>query len=329
MKKNVLIRLLKVFWKIRDENYPSLERLIREISYELGRISERTLKRDLYTLKYEFDLPIGYDRRRGGYYLTEKCNFPFPPLSGGEVITLLIATNLLHEFKGTPLEKELETLEKKLEVLFNDKISLNPQELEMALSVPISYIKIKTDIRDVFEKIFQAIREKKRVQIEYFSLSSGEKRERKVDPYHLYNFQGVWYFCGYCHLRNEVRDFALDRIEKIETLQETFELPKDFNIKDYLSQAFRIFKGEKEKIRIKFDSYQARWIRERIWHESQKIEELENGEIIFEIEANPEEIKRWILGYGSHAEVLEPISLREEIKKDLKVLLEFYQKDTI
>ena len=329
MKKNVLIRLLKVFWKIRDENYPSLERLIREISYELGRISERTLKRDLYTLKYEFDLPIGYDRRRGGYYLTEKCNFPFPPLSGGEVITLLIATNLLHQFKGTPLEKGLENLEKKLEVLFNDKISLNPQELEMALSVPISYIKIKTDIRDVFEKIFQAIREKKRVQIEYFSLSSGEKSKRKIDPYHLYNFQGVWYFCGYCHLRNEVRDFALDRIEKIETLQETFELSKDFNIKNYLSQAFRIFKGEKEKIRIKFDSYQARWIRERVWHESQKIEELENGEIIFEIEANPEEIKRWILGYGSHAEVLEPISLREEIKKELEVLLEFYQKDTI
>ncbi|MGB9683088.1 MAG: helix-turn-helix transcriptional regulator [bacterium] len=329
MKKNVLIRLLKVFWKIRDENYPSLERLIREISYELGRISERTLKRDLYTLKYEFDLPIRYDRRRGGYYLTEKCNFPFPPLSGGEVITLLIATNLLHQFKGTPLEKGLENLEKKLEVLFNDKISLNPQELEMALSVPISYIKIKTDIRDVFEKIFQAIREKKRVQIEYFSLSSGEKSKRKIDPYHLYNFQGVWYFCGYCHLRNEVRDFALDRIEKIETLQETFELSKDFNIKNYLSQAFRIFKGEKEKIRIKFDSYQARWIRERVWHESQKIEELENGEIIFEIEANPEEIKRWILGYGSHAEVLEPISLREEIKKELEVLLEFYQKDTI
>lgn len=328
MKKSVLIRLFKIFLKIRDENYPSLERLGQEISYELGEISKRTLKRDLYTLKYEFDLPIEYDRRRKGYCLREKCNFPFPPLSGGDVITLLIATNLLHQFEGTPLEKGLENLEKKLEILFNDKISLNPQELEMALSVPISYIKIKTDIRDVFEKIFQAIRGRKRVQIEYFSLSSGEKRERKVDPYHLYNFQGVWYFCGYCHLRNEVRDFALDRIGKIKILPEGFESPKDFSIKDYLSQAFRIFKGEKEKIRIRFDSYQARWIRERIWHESQKIEELENGEIIFEIEANPEEIKRWILGYGSHAEVLEPISLREEIKKELEALLKFYQRDT-
>lgn len=325
MKKSVLVRLIKIFLKIRDENYPSLTRLLREVSYEIGRVSERTLKRDLYTLKYEFDLPIGYDRRRGGYYLEEKCDFPFPALSGGEVIALIIATNLLHEFRGTPLEKELGSLEKKLDLFFNDKVSLNPQELEMALSVPISYIKIKTDISSTFEKVFQAIRKKRRLQIEYSSLSSGEKRERKVDPYHLYNFQGVWYFCGYCHLRNEIRDFALDRIEKIQILQETFEFPKDFNIKNYLNQAFRIFKGDKEKIRIRFDSYQARWIRERIWHESQKIEELGNGEVILEIEGNPEEIKRWILGYGSHAEILEPDSLREEIKKELEALLRVYK----
>lgn len=323
--KAILIRIFKIFQKIRDLSYPNLDRLTEEISFELGNVSKRTIKRDIATLKYDLNLPIEYDRKRGGYYLAEKCEFPFPPLSGGEVISLLIATNLLQQFKGTPLEKSLSSLEKKIEILLSDKVSINPKELEMALSVNISYIKLKTDVSDTFDNIFKAIREKRRIVINYHSLSSNETRERKVDPYHIYNFQGVWYFCGYCHLRKEIRDFALDRIVSLNILNEKFEVQRDFDLREYLNRAFRIYKGDTQKIKIWFDSYQARWIKERIWHESQEIEDLGNGEIILTIEGNTEEIKRWVMSYGSHCKVLEPESLRKEIEEEVKKLCEIYK----
>ncbi|MCX7795376.1 MAG: WYL domain-containing protein [bacterium] len=302
-----------------------MNRLTEEISYETGEVSKRTIKRDIATLKYEFSLPIEYSKKQKGYYLTEECEFPFPSLTGGEVISLLIATNLLQQFKGTPLEKSLSSLEKKIEFLLSDRVSINPKELEMALSVNISYIKIKTDVSDSFDKIFRAIREKQRIVITYHSLSSNETRERKVDPYHIYNFQGVWYFCGYCHLRKGIRDFALDRISDIKILNEKFEVQKGFDLREYLNRAFRIYKGDTQKIKIWFDSYQAKWIKERIWHESQEIEELANGEIILTIEGNREEIKRWIMSYSSHCKVLEPESLRKEIEEEIKKMSELYK----
>jgi predicted DNA-binding transcriptional regulator YafY len=155
-------------------------------------------------------------------------------------------------------------------------------------------------------------------------LSSNETRERKVDPYHIYNFQGVWYFCGYCHLRKEIRDFALDRIVDIKILGERFEIQRDFNLKDYLNRAFRIYKGDTQRIKIWFDSYQSRWIKERIWHETQEIEELGNGEVILTIEGNIEEIKRWVMSYGSHCRVIEPETLKKEIEEEIKRLNELY-----
>jgi predicted DNA-binding transcriptional regulator YafY len=141
-------------------------------------------------------------------------------------------------------------------------------------------------------------------------------------------FQGVWYFCGYCHFRKEIRDFALDRIANIKILNEKFEFQKNFDLREYLNRAFRIYKGDTKKIKVWFDSYQARWIKERIWHESQEIEELENGEIILTIEGNTEEIKRWVMSYGSHCKVLEPESLRKEIEEEIKRLNELYSKGT-
>jgi predicted DNA-binding transcriptional regulator YafY len=85
-------------------------------------------------------------------------------------------------------------------------------------------------------------------------------------------------------------------------------------------------KGPSETIQIRFDQEQAPWIRERIWHPSQKIKELPQGEILMEVKANPKEIKRWVLGYGIHAQVVKPIWLRDEIIKELEGQYLAYQK---
>ena len=76
---------------------------------------------------------------------------------------------------------------------------------------------------------------------------------------------------------------------------------------------------------VKFDKEVAGYIKERIWHPSQKIKQNKDGTITATYNvAGTKEIKYWVLSYGQHAEVVEPKSLRDEIKKDLSLALKRY-----
>lgn len=321
MKKFTLGRLFRIYEKIREGTFPNVEYLSKE-----EEVSERTIKRDIQTLKYTLDAPISYSKSRNGYYLTKNWEFPFPELSTGEILTLFIANNLLKDLKGTPLYETGLTLSKKLEKLLPERVSIKDREIEEMLSISFQPIKIKKDIVDIFDKLFNSIRERDSVLIKYYTISRDEETERIVDPYHLYNFEGVWYLVAYCHKRGEVRDFALDRINGITVLKEKFNFKEDFNIKEYLQKSFRIYKGNEDEFTLLFDPYQAKWIKERIWHNSQKISENPDGSLILKIKGNKEEIKRWIIGYGKHVLVLEPESFREEIINELDELSEKYKK---
>ena len=78
-------------------------------------------------------------------------------------------------------------------------------------------------------------------------------------------------------------------------------------------------------VRIRFSPYQARWIRERRYHESQVNEEQPDGGLIVTLRvAGTEEVRRWALGYGAEAEVLEPASLRAALAEEAKKLAKIY-----
>ena len=78
-------------------------------------------------------------------------------------------------------------------------------------------------------------------------------------------------------------------------------------------------------IRIRFDPYAARLVRERQWHASQKIKELPKGEIELTFTLSSfAEVVRWILSWEHHARVIASQSLRKEIQKTLKKLGEMY-----
>lgn len=204
---SVLAKLYKLYLLIENGSYPSISYLQKSLE-----LSEKTIDRYISLLRDFFNIPIEYDRVKKGYYLAEKVSFPIPKLSEGELLSLLISAKLVEEFRNTPLEDSLKKLAKKLEALFPEEVTIGGKELEMMLSVSLSPIKMRVDIKDTFEKIFSAIKNRKRIIIKYYSIERDELTERKVDPYHIYNYEGVWYFCGFCHLRKELRDFALDRI---------------------------------------------------------------------------------------------------------------------
>lgn len=170
-----------------------------------------------------------------------------------------------------------------------------------------------------FRIINNAILNNSRVTMVYSSYASQSVSERKVDPYHVLFREGFWYLIGHCHTRRETRIFRIDRISDISLAGENFDIPKDFSIRDYLGKSWRIGKGDEIEVAVKFHQPVSRLISEGAWHPTQRLEHLPGGEVIFRAEVEGTwEIKKWILGWGSSAEVLAPPELRDEIRRELR-----------
>ena len=152
-----------------------------------------------------------------------------------------------------------------------------------------------------------------------------KKAKRKVDPYRILFFNGTFYVIGYCHLRKDCRTFALERIKMLTTTDESFTVPEDFRLEDYMGSGFGVIGGKPEKIKIWFSPDIAGYIKEKTWHESQVINQQRDGSIIFEADiAITEELLSWIMSWGAKAEVLEPESLRDQIHAEAMAILNAY-----
>jgi predicted DNA-binding transcriptional regulator YafY len=109
---------------------------------------------------------------------------------------------------------------------------------------------------------------------------------------------------------------------------ETFEIPNDFDLETYMQSPFKVIHDKPVKVTIRFDKKAAGYIKEKIWHHSQKIEPKKDGSIIFSAEvAGTEEVKHWVMSWGTSAEVLEPEYLRQEIAQELQNSLKKYSVD--
>ena len=100
-------------------------------------------------------------------------------------------------------------------------------------------------------------------------------------------------------------------------------IPATFDAKEYLEGAWGILRGDLVTVRVLFTKAVARYIAERLWHPSQKLRELDDGRLEVTLRvADTLEVRRWILGYGVHAEALEPATLREALRADAEALVD-------
>src|SRR4029078_10012352 len=71
----------------------------------------------------------------------------------------------------------------------------------------------------------------------HYHPNQGEDTERDCDPYGLTYYLHKWYVVGYCHLRQDLRSFRLDRITQISPINVNFERPNQFDTLAYIMQA--------------------------------------------------------------------------------------------
>ncbi len=124
-----------------------------------------------------------------------------------------------------------------------------------------------------------------------------------------------------------LQTIKLERIERIKLLNETYEIPEDFDPTELLKDAWGIQYTNSEPVEVilRFHPRVASRVRETVWHASQKLEEQSDGGLIWRGRvADPTEMLPWIRGWGADCEVLAPVELREQLTREAKALAQQY-----
>ena len=289
----------------------------------------RTVYRDLEALQVA-GFPI-YTERVDGKNLwslldTVKHRIPIP-FSLTELMALYFGSDMLKVFQGTVFYDSLESLFKKVKTTLPPESIKYLKTVEQTLSLGLKPFKEYGKFKEIINRVNDAALNKKSIEMVYYTMSRKKESKRKVDPYKVWFFNGTFYLIGFCHKRKEIRIFALDRIKMLHQTNESFEVQEDFDFDGFVGNSFGVFQGEPVKVKAWFSPEVAGYIKEKIWHQNQEIQTQSDGSVVFEAEvAGTDEFKFWIMSWGSNALVLEPESLRDEIRTEVNAVLAKYAK---
>jgi predicted DNA-binding transcriptional regulator YafY len=138
-----------------------------------------------------------------------------------------------------------------------------------------------------------------------------------VHPYRLALAGGGLYLIACVPAYDEFRTFATERIERLSIGDETFRRTRELPARLF-SQSMGVFSGEPERIDLEFTPTVAPFVRGRVWHESQQIEELADGRLRMRLDvSNDWALRSWLLGFGAAVRVVSPPALALEIGDEL------------
>ena len=236
-----------------------------------------------------------------------------PPASVGvsrdELVALFAARHLAPGLRGTPVGRQLGTLW--------DKLSSRGNQLRLVPDAdvpyggrtfsPIDYHRHAPTI----DALKDAIARKRAVWIRYRD-GVGQETERIIEPGYLH-WDGAleaMYVPSWCRLRADLRVFAVHRILAIDVRDERIA-SRAASAKAALERSFRLwYRRQVEHVVIRFLPAVAAEIRERTWHPSQRLVDDREGAVYLHLDiAAPEELERWLLGYGASVRVIEPANL--------------------
>ncbi len=316
MRNDQLIRQWTLLSLLENRTGKSQQSLAEELS-----CSVRTVQRDLEALTVA-GFPITYDVRGHEFYwyLHPKFDKPGIPLTLIELLSLSVSRNFYSLLPIEPLRRAYESVISKVEAVL--PAARNIQTLTTraigAKNYDPHWIKL--------QEIASAIKDKNSLTLAYYSYSKKELSIRKVDPYDLWHSQETIYLIGYCHLRKDVRLFALERIQHIDRLEDSFDVLDEYSLKVLTADRFRVMREDDAvTVRIRFAAAVADYVRDRTWHPTQQVEQQPDGSIILMMRAaGSTELLNWILGYGPNAEILEPQSLRDRAAKTIAQMNQLY-----
>jgi predicted DNA-binding transcriptional regulator YafY len=199
-------------------------------------ISLRTVYRDIHALE-EAGIPIGSEAGIG-YFLSPDFHLPPVIFTKEEAAAFLLADKLMGRLSDAKVSKAFESALFKVKSVLRLSDKEHLENLENKISVYNYYdISVGSSGPNLYlQEIQIALASKKILEIEYAAFYNQQKSHRIIEPVSLCNYDMRWHLIAYCRLRNDYRDFRLDRIQTLNVKDEYFDGKNHISLNEYFKK---------------------------------------------------------------------------------------------
>ncbi len=283
---------------------------------ELG-CSQATLYRLINDLRDHLGAPIEQDPEGRGFFYEQHPGvrpFELPGvwISSDELRALMSARELLAGVQPGLMDDALATLQSRIEKLLdNQGINLATQSQRIRILHQAS----RLISGEQFAPALDALVNRQKLTISYQSRTSDETTQRDISPQRLTSYRHNWYLDAWCHLREGLRSFAVEKILSADTTSEAALELEEADLNRHYASAYGIFSGPaNEQAVLRFSSRTARWVSDELWHSRQQGQWLDDGRYELSLPfGKTAELAMDILRYGPEVEVVSPASLRQQV----------------
>lgn len=301
--------LLAVLWLLKSHRRLTAAQIADSLE-----ISMRTVYRYIDALCASGVPVIADTGADGGYRLPD--SFRSAPLffEATELVALFQAAQFAHQ-AGHPYTGALESALAKVRHNLAPEQATELQKHTSAITVT-GWERPTRPVAPWLPALEQAVAESTTVELVYLKPEDAEPGRRLIDPYGLMFRAGRWYLVGYCHLRNEIRDFRVDRIEGLTRTEARFRRPADFDLeRRYADDWIKDRREATPLVDVRITGAPSA-IAELCdhWYLRHFVVERSPGAALFQIDpVGRRHLAPTLLPYGTAIRVVEPASLRHEM----------------
>ena len=293
-------------------------------------LSPRTIKRDIEHLRDRYNAPIAWAPSERGYRYTA----PFDLLTGlrldaNETLAVVLAGRTFAAWGESPLGRALTSALGKVARFAGSAISVPASDLRTALYHPENDETAHDAEHRHFARLLDLVIAHREIELHYQKPSATRPERRRVRPLQLAYLEHRWVLVAEDPSRSDWRKFLLGRIRDLGPAGERFTPPSAEKIRAYLAGNLGRFTGETAiEVRLRFSPTAAPYVKERPWHDSQKLSPLPDGgaEVTLTLN-NLIDVQRRILANGRHVEVLSPPALRQNIAAEVAAIACVYAQE--
>ena len=293
-----------------------------EIAERFG-VSLRTVYRDIRALEAS-GVPIGAEAGVG-YFLMENYKLPPVMFTREEASALLFGEKLIEKMSDDQMKFEFRSAITKVKAILNPEEKDRLEKLNGQISV-LHYTSSTGNFNRLFlSEIQQALVSKSVLEIDYQAGYGAPPTKRLIEPIGLCNYSRRWHLFAWCRLRNEYRDFRLDRINNLRICTETFKGKQHLTMDDFIKQMNVI--SDKANISLIMNPERTRFLEEsKYWYGFIEEEPIDDQTI--RLRFSNKELRgfaTWIISSGSFAKIEEPVELKQILDQLVSGIIENYR----